>query len=193
MATLLLGPDPALLQALGRMPAGGGDEPVAQAWDALVQAARRDGAAAAQAQYEALFVAAGTPRINPYQCFYLAGWLMDKPLAQLREDLRGPGLARRDGATELEDHLGALCEAMRVLIERGEPHPVQAHFFARHLAGWSERCLQEITEAAGGGFYAALPRFAQAFFRLEAEVLGIEEVASRIHPPRTAHHEQASS
>lgn len=168
LAALLLGPDAPLIAALAALPRS---EPPADAltaaWNELLAAAQRHGPAALD-EYAALFVAAGTPRINPYQCWYLAGWLMDKPLAALRGDLQALGLARAPGATELEDHLGALCETMRMLIESGRPAAQQQDFFARHLAGWSARCLQDIASAPGADFYGALARFAQGFLELES-------------------------
>jgi TorA maturation chaperone TorD len=169
LAALLLGPDEALIAALAALPrSDASDDTFAQGWDALLAAARRCGGSQALAEFDSLFVAAGTPSLNPYQCYYLDGWLMDKPLAQLREELRALGLQRAPGATELEDHLGALCETMRVLIESGRPPETQQAFFERHLAGWSARCLQDIAGAAGADFYRAVAAFAQAFFELEA-------------------------
>jgi TorA maturation chaperone TorD len=167
VAALLLRPDAQLVSALAALPRSPDPaEEVDVAWNDLVDAAQRRGSDAL-AEYDALFVAAGTPRLNPYQCYYLAGWLMDKPLAALRDDLRALGLARAPGATELEDHLGALCETMRVLIETGRGAAVQQEFFERHLAGWSDRCLQDIAAAPGADFYRAVAAFAQAFLELE--------------------------
>jgi TorA maturation chaperone TorD len=167
LAALLLQPDAKLISALAALPPTPdptGDVDVA--WNGLLAAVQRCGADAL-AEYDALFVAAGTPRLNPYQCYYLAGWLMDKPLAALRDDLRALGLARAPGATELEDHLGALCETMRVLIESGRGGAVQQDFFERHLAGWSARCLQDIATAPGADCYRAVAAFALAFLELE--------------------------
>jgi TorA maturation chaperone TorD len=191
LSTLLLRPEAQLVDALRSMPMSDEDTALGHAWNDLVQAARAGGKAVLD-EHDALFIAAGTPRLNPYQCYYLAGWLMDKPLAALRNDLRHLGLERLDGATELEDHLGALCETMRVLIEKRAPAESQQDFFARHMAGWSGRCLQDMATAAGDGFYATLARFIEAFFRLEAEVLGVEVAATPMHPPRTAQHVEAT-
>ncbi|HEX2546212.1 MAG TPA: molecular chaperone TorD family protein [Ramlibacter sp.] len=168
LAALLLGPDADLIESLAALPDNpdADDDDVGLAWNALLQSASR-GSRAVLDEYEALFIAAGTPRLNPHQCFYLAGWLMDKPLAALREELRELGLVRAPGVTELEDHLGALCETMRVLIERGAPLAVQQAFFARHVAGWAPQCLHDIASAPGADFYRALAAFAQAFFALE--------------------------
>jgi TorA maturation chaperone TorD len=175
LAALLLGPDDALLDALAGMPRAADHTPaLARAWDTLIDAAGRCGAAARD-EFAALFVATGTPRINPYQCWYLAGWLMDAPLAELREDLRALGLARASGVTELEDHLGALCEAMRVLVQRGEPLEAQQAFFRKHLAGWPARCLSDIGAAPGVDFYRAVAGFGQAFFALEGQAFALDE------------------
>lgn len=168
LAALLLGPDAQLIASLAALPRyQAAQDELELAWNELLAAAQRCGPRALQ-EYEALFIAAGTPRLNPYQCYYLAGWLMDKPLAALRDDLRRLGLARAPGATELEDHLGALCETMRVLIASGREPAVQQEFFERHLAGWSARCLQDIATAPGADFYRAVAHFAQAFFEQES-------------------------
>ncbi|HVE52035.1 MAG TPA: molecular chaperone TorD family protein [Ramlibacter sp.] len=187
LAALLLRPEPALVEGLARLAEVDGDEPLDLAWNALVQAARR-GPRTVSDEHEALFVAAGTPRLNPYQCYYVAGWLMDKPLAARRQDLQRIGLARLPGATELEDHLGVLCETMRVLVMSGHPLAVQAGFFSAHLAGWGPRCLDEIACASAGGFYAALAAFARHFLEAEGRHFSLEDVPSPQHPPRTSRH-----
>jgi TorA maturation chaperone TorD len=174
LAALWLGPDAALLQALaqlGESAAGAGDDDLGASWQALLASVRRCGPEHVEAEFLALFCAAGTPRINPYQCFYVAGWLMDKPLALLRQDLARLGLARKAGATELEDHIGALCESMRVLITRGAPLQVQTDFFGAHLAGWTTRCLHDVAAAPEADAYRAIAAFTEAFLRAEAETL----------------------
>ena len=169
LAALLLDPGTELVPALAALPPPApSDDPLVRSWGELLAAAQRCGAGAVD-EFETLFVATGTPRINPYECFYRDGWLMDKPLVRLREDLRQLGLARVDGATELEDHLGALCESMRVLIAAGRPREQQQAFFMQHLSGWSAECLEDIASVPGTDFYRALARFAQAFFELETQ------------------------
>lgn len=168
LAALLLGPDAGLVRAIAALPPGEAEgDAFACAWDAVLEAARRRGDAVLE-EYDALFVAPGTPRLNPYQCFYRDGCLMDKPLAQLRDTLRTLGLQRAPGATELEDHLGALCETMRLLIETRRPRSVQQGFFEGQMAGWSQRCLHDMASAPGADFYRALAGFAGAFFALES-------------------------
>jgi TorA maturation chaperone TorD len=72
LARLLLAPpDDALLQSLAQAPAlggaadaGGEGTPLGRGWDALRAAARGDGAAI-RAAFDALFVSAGQPLLNP--------------------------------------------------------------------------------------------------------------------------------
>lgn len=188
LAALLLGPDDALLEALAGMPrAADHASEIARAWDALIDAAGRC-RTSAQDEFAQLFVATGTPRIHPYQCWYGPGWLVDQPLAQLREDLGALGLARASGVTELEDHLGALCEAMRVLAQRDEPLDVQQHFFRKHLAGWSGRCLDDIASTHGADFYRTVAGLAQAFFALEAQAFALDDPREPEVPRTDASH-----
>lgn len=173
-ALLLERADAILLQSLAEAPPLPADAPLAAAWQQLTDAARRCAASAGD-EYDELFTATGNPQLSPYQCYYLAGCLMDRPLAELRSDLRALGLARHADTRELEDHLGALCEGMRLLVQRGAPHEQQREFFRRHLAGWSSACLHDMRTAPGADFYAAVAGFAEAFLALEREGFALEE------------------
>ncbi|WP_043459696.1 TorD/DmsD family molecular chaperone [Azohydromonas australica] len=200
LARLLLAPpDDALLSAVAQAPPLGGaatgaaaagveadpyaedGTPLGRAWDALRSAARGDGEAVRE-RFDALFVSAGQPLLNPYASLYLAGFLMDTPLALLRQALARLGLRRRAGVGEPEDHLGALCEVMRLLITGAPGLPrrtpaQQAEFFETHLASWAGRCLEDIETADAGGFYAALAGFMRAFLELETLAFELEDTA----------------
>ena len=167
-------PDAALLADLGRadaLAAQQADHPLDLAWAKLVAAAAAIDAQAGQEEFDALFVSIGTPQINPYASLYLAGFMMEQPLAALRAELAEFGLARVDGG-ELEDHLASLCETMRILIAgyggRRRPLAQQRAFFERHIGSWYERCLDDIRAAAGANFYVRVADFAQAFFDVES-------------------------
>ena len=120
-------------------------------------------------EFAALFISVGTPKINPYASLYLAGFINEKPLVG---PARRPGAARagaRPGQREMEDHLGALCEAMRLLVAGGpghgaQPLAIQQHFFDTHIAPWYGRCLHDIRSAPEANFYRLVADFAQAFF-----------------------------
>jgi TorA maturation chaperone TorD len=149
------------------------------AWEKLVLAAGVIGPDAIQEEFNALFTGIGTPQVNLYASLYLAGFMMEQPLAELRSDLMKLGLARIPGS-ELEDHLAALCETMRILIsgEQGagrQSIQCQKAFFEQHIAPWYSCCLNDIRAAAGTNFYLQVADFIQAFFDIEAQAFAMEE------------------
>lgn len=183
MASLLLRPpDAALLAALAAadsLHSMQADNPLDAAWERLVAAAGLVDAEAVREEFDALFISIGTPQINPYASAYLAGFMMEKPLAALREDLAALGLARSPGSGECEDHLGALCEAMRLLIT-GVPGNApqslqqQRRFFMKHLAPWYARALDDIRRAEGANFYKNVADFCQAFIEIEFQAFEMD-------------------
>jgi TorA maturation chaperone TorD len=182
---LLVPPGAALLDDLACAdPIGGGPGATAldQAWEKLVLAASVIDAAAVTDEFDTLFISTGTPPLNPYGSFYLSGNLNDRPLAALRGDLVRLGLARAPGVGEFEDHLGALCETMRVLVAGGpglrrQPLARQRQFFETHIAPWYQRCLADIASAEGANFYRLVAGFAAAFLAVEAEGFAVGDDA----------------
>ena len=149
------------------------------AWNALRLAARSADAADVQAEWQALFTAPGRPAVVLHGSWYLTGFMMEKPLARLRDDLAALGLGRRDHCGESEDHLAALCDAMRaLLVDVRRPGPARAaaqkQFFDRHIRPWSDACCAALEAAPEARFYKGVGRFARAFLALEAHALDIE-------------------
>lgn len=177
---LLAAPDAALLEALAHadpIRSEGGDPALEQAWEALSLASSVMDPAAVAEEFDALFISIGTPPVNPYGSKYLAGFMNDTPLAELRADLARFGIGKLRGVGEFEDHLGALCETMRVLVA-GAPAPLtiprqplerQHAFFDVHIAPWYERCLHDIAAAEGANYYRLVARLAGAFLAIEVE------------------------
>ena len=184
---LLAAPDGALLDALAHADpilSEGGDPALEQAWEALTLASGVMDPDAVAEEFDALFISVGTPPVNPYGSRYLSGYLNDAPLAELRADLARFGIGRVRGAGEFEDHLGALCETMRVLIAGApaqsgtiprQPLAVQQAFFEVHIAPWYERCLADIASAEGANYYRLVVRLAGAFLAIEAEAFVVGE------------------
>lgn len=180
---LLAAPDAALLEALASSDpilAEGGDPALERAWEHLTLASGVMDVQVVQDEFSALFVSIGTPPVDPYGSRYLAGYMNDTPLAQLREDLARLGLARMRGRGEFEDHLGALCETMRVLVAgapgiRRQPLAAQRQFFEAHIGSWCMRALDDIANAEGANYYRLVARFAQAFLAIEAESFAVGE------------------
>lgn len=184
LARLLLAPpDDALLDSLAGADAivsSDADQPLDRAWDQLCLTARLIPADLVRDEFSELFISTSIPRINPYGSLYLAGFLHEKPLAALRTDLARLGLARRNGASETEDHLGALCETMRRMITGGQgvprqPLARQQEFFDIHIAPWSGICLNHLREADGARFYQRVADLADAFFDIEREAFEVAE------------------
>ncbi len=183
-ALLLQAPQPSLLTAIAAAApmanAAAEVAPLAQAWSGFIRAAATTDAEAASDQFYALFIGVGTPAVNPYASRYLVGFLMEKPLAALRDDLAALGLRRAAGQRELEDHLGALCEVMRVLIVGtahlpGRSLQVQRRFFLQHLAPWYGNCLDDMRDVGDTPFYGCVADFAQAFFAVEFQAFEMED------------------
>lgn len=149
------------------------------AWEQLVLAAGIVDADAVSDEFNALFISTGTPKINPYASLYLSGFLNEKPLAALRAELTQLGLTRIGGVGETEDHLAALCEAMRLMITGAsgvarQQISRQKLFFEKHIASWSSKCFDDIRSQQCANFYRRLADFTQAFFIVEAEAFEMD-------------------
>jgi len=165
LARLLLAPpDAELLDFLAHLEPDGDDDEMANGWRCLAQAARATSPEAATRDHFELLVGVIQGEITPYASWYLHGTLMDEPLVALRRDLRLLGIARAEESREPEDHLGALCEAMALLVEREDP--AQFPFFESHLEPWVPRCLAELS-AVTPGLYAETGRLGLRFLERE--------------------------
>ena len=79
---------------------------------ALAQAAGSANAERIAREYFTLFIGVGRGELLPYGSYYLTGFLNERPLARLREDLGTHGIERAEGQAEPEDHAATLCEIM---------------------------------------------------------------------------------
>jgi TorA maturation chaperone TorD len=162
------------------------------AWLKLTQAASVMDADAVAGEFSALFISTGNPLLNPNGSFYLAGHLNDVPLADLRQDLARLRIARARGVGEFEDHLGALCETMRVLIGGApgiarQPLDEQKQLFAAHIQPWYAACLADIASAEAANFYRVVAAFAGAFLGVEALAFSMWEAGNdQAEPPIAA-------
>jgi TorA maturation chaperone TorD len=133
-----------------------------------------------QREYEDLFIGLGRGEIVPYASWYEEKLLMAAPLARLRADLAVLNLQRRPGACEPEDHAGALCETMVLILSQPEiTVRQQADFFKAHLSPWLIRFFRDLQKARTAVFYRPVGRLGEHFMLLEKELLQeppIEEV-----------------
>ena len=146
---------------------------MAAAWKTLHLAAARANTHTLDDEYHALFVGIGRGEVMPYASWYLTGYLMERPLARLREDLQRLGFTRRDDVKEPEDHAGALCETMALLIANPQdvsPHQ-QKQFFDTHIAPWMGRFFEDLQAAQTASFYAAVGALGEQFLEVDKQYL----------------------
>ena len=149
-----------------------------RAWQALRQAAAVARAEEVKDEFDAAFIGTGRQPVMLYASFYLTGFLNERPLAQLRDELAKMGLARGAGAHETEDHVSALCDAMRFLIAGNDGVPpaaldAQRSFFRRYIKPCYAQLCDAVAKAAETRFYKHVADFARAFFEVEDQAFDI--------------------
>lgn len=147
------------------------------AWNALSQAASTANADTVDAEFNRLFIGLGRGELLPYGSYYLSGFLMDKPLADLRSELARLGIERADGVSEPEDHAAALCETMVLLVDpqHGIPLPGQKEFFGTYVGAWMPRFFEDLQGAKNADFYVSVGRLGEAFMEFERVWLSLPE------------------
>src|SRR6056297_1884132 len=170
-------PDKELLRNLAECGEDNAGSKLTTAWDDLAKASRRADPNALDHEFHALFIGLGRGEVLPYASWYLSGFLLDKPLARLREDLARLGIDRAEDVTESEDHFAALCETMALLVapEDGIDLSGQKHFFDRHIQPWFGHFLADVQAAKSVDYYRPVARLAQAFFEFEQRWLSLPQ------------------
>ncbi len=146
---------------------------VGEAWRKLQSAASAADREALAQEFQNLFVGVGSGEVMAYGSWHLTGFLMEEPLARLRDDLAQLGLSRLQSAAEPEDHIAALAEVMRLLVRGGDGMPAatfeaQKAFFTRHLRPWYARFAEQLAKAPSANFYRAVGELAKTFLDTEA-------------------------
>jgi TorA maturation chaperone TorD len=124
-------------------------------------------------EFHDLFIGLGRGELVPYGSWYLTGFLMEKPLSSLRDDLARLGFERSGGTTEPEDHVAALCEVMVMLISEEADETPQKEFFEAHIGSWFARFFSDLSAAQSAVFYKAVGRFGAMFTALEQRYLSM--------------------
>lgn len=175
---VLLGGPPSSELLRGLATLKGDDTPIGTASRNLAALAQRTTPKDAEREFNNLFVGIGRGELLPYTSYYLAGFLNEKPLADLRSDLMARGIKARDNVKEPEDHMGTLCEIMAGIIA-GEflcdsDQPSQKAFFDAHLAKWAALFFTDLEEAQSAVFYAPVGSLGRAFMAVEADAFAIQ-------------------
>ena len=140
---------------------------------ALQQAARESSVEAVRQEYDDLFVGAGRAVVTPYTSGYAEPNAPDRHLVALREHLAAWGLVRRDAAFEVEDHVSAVCDVMRWLIEHNRPIEVQLRFFDEFVFTGVGTFCDAIDASSATAFYQSVAALARAFLRVEKEAFDL--------------------
>lgn len=175
-------PDAATLAAIAAAAPAGHPGPDAPPF---LQAVAELSAACAQAEpvavaqeYDAAFIGVGKAEIFLYASWYLSGFLHDRPLVALRARLAELGLAGRDDIGQTEDHVGALCETMAILIGAADPAlsslDTQRDFFSQFLAPCYEPLCDAIEHSGLTDFYKHVARVARVFLSIERQAFDFE-------------------
>jgi TorA maturation chaperone TorD len=138
---------------------------------ALADAASKAVSGAVEREYFGLFVGLGRGELLPYASYYLTGFLNERPLSRLREDLASLGVERSEDNFEPEDHAATLCEIMAGLASGRFPASpeVQRAFFEKHVASWMPRVFADMESAASAQFYRSVGSLGRLFLEIEAE------------------------
>lgn len=177
LASLLHGPPgPALVDHLSSLSVADGDAPGAmgRAWTNLREAVRHADVTELGHEYQDLFIGLGRGEVVPYGSWHLTGFLMEKPLSDLRDDLAALGIVREESEKDPEDHVAALCECMALLIQADDvDEDMERRFYACHVNPWAGKFFKELQSAPSAKFYRDVGFLGQTFMELEGHYLNL--------------------
>jgi TorA maturation chaperone TorD len=147
--------------------------PLGESITQLARVAKRTKPAAAEREFNALFIGLGRGELLPYASYYLTGFLNEKPLAALRNDMSARGLSRAPNVFEPEDNIASLMEMMGAMIVGRFNTPVslaeQKTFFNKHIGPWAAHFFADLEGAKNSVLYASVGAVGRAFMEIEAE------------------------
>ncbi|MCY3701146.1 MAG: molecular chaperone TorD family protein [Rhodospirillales bacterium] len=174
-------PAPGLLAATAALQ-GDADLSLLGSLNKLGACARQMTEEAIRHEYEDLFLGLGEAGINPYQSYYLTGFMYEKPLAELRRTFQNLGVRATRSTGDPEDHAAAILEAMAGLIAGtfGPPAtlPSQKDFFDRHIWTWIPALFNDLAVHPDAVFYRAVGSAGAAF--LDTEQRAFEQVSPMV-------------
>jgi TorA maturation chaperone TorD len=153
----------------------GDSSPLGMAHAALGEAAAEADIERVEREYFDTFIGVGRGELVPYGSYYLTGFLNERPLARLRDDLARLGIERVDGAVEPEDHAAVLCEIMAGLVSGQFAAGVGSdrELFEKHLSPWIGRFFADLEDAKVGDFYRRIGMVGRVFIEIESEAFSL--------------------
>lgn len=172
-ALLVRAPDVTLLERLSGL--RGDASPLGVAHIALAEAAGQTTVAQVEREFFDLFIGMGRGELLPYGSYYLTGFLNERPLARLREDLGKFGIERIEGNAEPEDQAAMLCEIMSGLIDGrfGASIGADQQVFEKHVAPWMGRFFTDLERAEAARFYRAVGAVGRLLIEIETEAFAL--------------------
>ncbi|MBI4273266.1 MAG: molecular chaperone TorD family protein [Rhizobiales bacterium] len=173
-ALLMRAPDAGFIKRLSGL--RGDASPLGIAHVALAEAASKASVERVEREFFDLFIGIGRGELLPYGSYYLTGFLHERPLARLREDLGKLGIERSEGNAEPEDHAAILCEIMAGLIggRFDAPAGSDQQIFEKHLVPWIGRFFSDLERADTASFYRAVGTIGRVFVDIEIEAFAFE-------------------
>ncbi len=171
LLSVLLGAAPSA-ELLARVAELRGDAtPLGMAHLELAEAASRTNEAAVSREFFNLFIGVGRGELLPYGSWYQTGFLHERPLARIREDMAQLGIEREGPSKEPEDHIAILCEIMAGMAQGQFEADVdqQARFFDRHVAPWAAKFFADLEINQAATFFKSVGRVGRTFIELEQE------------------------
>jgi TorA maturation chaperone TorD len=149
--------------------------PLGIAHAALGEAAATANVERVEREFFDLFIGIGRGELLPYGSYYLTGFLNERPLARLRDDLARLGIERVDGEVEPEDHVALLCEIMAGLTGGRFRSPAGAdrELFEKHLSPWIGRFFADLEQAQAADFYRRVGTIGRLFVEIESEAFAL--------------------
>ena len=129
-------------------------------------------------EYFNLFIGLGRGELLPYASYYLTGFLNERPLARLRDDLAAIGVERVEGNYEPEDHAATLCEIMAGIRRRHAspaPEGAERRLFEKHMAPWIGRFFADLERAEAADFYRHVGALGRVFIEIETEAFALPD------------------
>ncbi len=166
-------PDASVIRMLQAIDIQAAETALTKAWDALAQISIDADLEQLEQEYNTLFIGFTSGEVIPYASRYLTGFLMEKPLAKLRQDLIQSGIQRQQSVCEPEDHIAAVFEAMSLLIESADD--TQWSFFKKHILPWVQPFFKDLQSAQSAQFYGPVGQLGEAFVVMEATLLSMEQ------------------
>ncbi len=163
-------PSSEYLEEISQLPAD--DTEIGSVLGELAEAAKSISKEDAEDEYNALFIGVTEGEILPFASHYLTGFLNDKPLADVREDLNRLGIERVEDIKEPEDHIAFLFDVMVGLITKefgGESDDEEQKFYERHISPWAEKFFSDLENAESAKLYKPVGTLGQRFLDVETK------------------------